>query len=209
MTSGIPFIGENGYYPRWAKGSGRWVFQRTLISVGGMMAGIAELSAELVSTSKHIIVWAPPQRGLLARFSLSKIHRERENALDQLSELHLLCYLNECQLKLESPLAVRKFVREHGIRPEQWELTCPKCGGTVGPALAPINASAILSRWTEVGRPALDDPGASAIFASASPVTDLPAWVQRMNPSHLELAYLGQQMWPSIHAMLKAMVGHA
>lgn len=205
MTNGVPFIGENGYYPQWVKGSGRWVFQRTLVSIGGMMSGIAELSAESVPAAKQIIVWAPPRRGLLSRFFSSEIHRERENALGQLSELHFRCYDNECQLKLESPMSVKKLIRERGIRPEEWALTCPECGGTVGADLAPVNASAILRRWVEVGRPALDNPAASAVLKSASLVTNLSAWIQQNDPSHLELAYLGQQMWSSIHVMFQTM----
>jgi len=60
--SGIPFIGENGYYPRWARGSGRWLFQRTLIVIGQMLGPIAQLRAKEVPVSEQVIVWCPPRR---------------------------------------------------------------------------------------------------------------------------------------------------
>jgi hypothetical protein len=40
---------------------------------------------------------------------------------------------------------------------------------------------------------------------SIAAVADLPDWIERLEPSHLELAYLGQQMWPDIELMLAAM----
>jgi hypothetical protein len=33
--SGIPFIGEEGFHPDQANGSGRWEFQRTIVIVEG------------------------------------------------------------------------------------------------------------------------------------------------------------------------------
>lgn len=208
MVRGIPFIGQDDYYPPWAKYSGRWVFQRTLVSVGGVMAGFAELSAESVPAAKQVIVWAPQRRGFLDRFSPLKIHRERENAIGELSELHFLCYGSECKLKLESPMAVRKFVREYGIHPEEWTLNCPQCGGIVGPDLASMTADAILLQWEKIYRPPLDNPAASAAFKSAPIVVDLTAWIQKNEPSHLELAYFGQQMWPRIAEMFDALADH-
>src|ERR1700720_590858 len=64
VMAGIPFIGEEGFYPDWAKWSGIWVFQRTLVSVGGFMPGYAELAAARLSVSDQVIVWVPRKRSL-------------------------------------------------------------------------------------------------------------------------------------------------
>ena len=40
-THGIPFVGEGRFYPRWARASGRWLFQRTLITMGEVLGSIA------------------------------------------------------------------------------------------------------------------------------------------------------------------------
>jgi hypothetical protein len=56
-VSKIPFIGEDGYYPQWARRSGRWVFQRTLVETGGILfGGIARLHAAEVAVSDQMIV---------------------------------------------------------------------------------------------------------------------------------------------------------
>ena len=34
---------------------------------------------------------------------------------------------------------------------------------------------------------------------------DLPNWIQESSPTHLELAYIGQQMWPDISTMFADM----
>src|SRR5882724_11472027 len=163
---GISFIGQDGFYPGWAKGSGRWLFQRTLVSVGGMMSGFAELVAARVPSAQQIIVWVPPRRWLFDRWSLVSIHTERQRALAQLSELSLRCYGNECDLKLDNSFAVRTLVHENGLKPEQWYLICPGCGGIVGPDLSLVNPTGIIRRWNKVGKPALENPAASAMFKS-------------------------------------------
>src|SRR5262249_47273354 len=99
---------------------------------------------------------------------------------------------------------VRAAVREEGIRPEDWRLVCPTCGKVAGADLAPVRPEPIVKRWLAVGKPPLDNPAASAAFRSAPIVQDLPAWLAKSEPSHLELAYLGQQMWPTIRDMLEA-----
>lgn len=43
------------------------------------------------------------------------------------------CYGNECDLKLDQPLAVHTIIYERGIKSEPWSLMCPTCGGIVGP----------------------------------------------------------------------------
>lgn len=97
-SRGIPFIGEEGFYPDWAKCSARWVFQRTLVSVSGMLSGFAELAALSVPVSDQVIVWAPGRRGLAAWFATAALHRERGLALEQLARLRLRCYGDDCGL---------------------------------------------------------------------------------------------------------------
>lgn len=204
---GIPFIGQNGFYPRWAKGSSRWLFQRTLTSVG-TMAGYAELAASEVATANQIIVWVPPRR-MFGWAPSSTIHLERQQALAQLGVLSMRCYGNECNLNFDQPLAIRTIIYERGIKPEQWSLICPLCGGIVGPNLEPVTADGVIRRWNKVGKPALENPCASALFKSAAAVSDLPAWILSNTPSHLELAYLGQQMWRSIDIMFQGLDTYA
>jgi len=54
VNQGIPFVGEKGFYPNWAKGSARWIFQRTLVSVRGMLEGFAELAALDVAVPNQV-----------------------------------------------------------------------------------------------------------------------------------------------------------
>src|SRR2546423_798766 len=94
---GLPFVGEDGFYPDWAPRDGRWLFQRTLATLGGMMAGYAEMVAARTPGADQVVVWVP-RSGVL-----------------------------------------------------QW----------------------------------------------------LPVWIAKSEPSHLELAYLGQQLWPDMQTMMK------
>src|SRR5713101_2655894 len=94
--SGIPFIGEDGYYPQWARRSGRWVFQRTLVVTGMIFGDIARLHAMEVAVSDQMIVWAPPTRLPILGALPSAIHRERQQALGALGRLRLVCYGENC-----------------------------------------------------------------------------------------------------------------
>ena len=199
---GIPFIGENGFYPSWVRGAGRWVLQRTLVSVGGLMSGYAEMVALRTPGSDQVIVWVPRSGGFVRRLVPGALHEERQEALRQLANFALRCYGEDCRLALASPQQVQSIVSEAGLRPEQWRLQCPTCGGQIGPDLSPVAAEPIVKRWEETGRPTLDNPAASAAFRSSPGISDLPEWIRKNEPSHLELAYLGQQLWPNAHAML-------
>jgi hypothetical protein len=108
-------------------------------------------------------------------------------------------------MKLGSPQQVQSVVSEFGLRPEQWRLSCPSCGGTIGPDLEPVSADKIIRRWEEVGRLPLENPAASAAFKSAPVISNLEDWIKKNNPSHLELAYLGQQLWPNTKSMLDSL----
>lgn len=197
--SGISFIGQDGFYPEWVKGAGRWVFQRTLVSVGGFLENYAELAAKRVFGSEDVIVWVPLLRSDSFDNRHSELLLERQSARSQLASLPLRCYGPDSCFPVASPI-----VHEYAPEPERWRLFCPSCPGRVGADLEPIEPRPILTRWFYLGRPSLENPGASAAFQSAPPIVDLPTWIHTADPSPLELAYIGQQLWPDLRTMLEA-----
>lgn len=206
---GIPFIGENGYYPRWARGSSRWVFQRTLIVIGQMLGHVTRFHAMEVSVSDQVVVWSPPTRLPILGALPSAVHRERQQALSELQRLRLVCYGDKCRAPKPGSgsegMAASAAIHESGVQPDKWLLVCSFCGASVGPDIACVSGEPLIRRWESVGRPRLENPGAGAGLRSAAQIADLPEWISRSEPSHLELAYLGQQMWPDIGSMLTTM----
>jgi len=206
---GIRFIGENGYYPRWARRSGRWVFQRTLIVIGQMLGDIARLHAMEVAVSDQVVVWSPPTRLPILGALPSAVHRERQQALSELQRLRLVCYGDKCGAPKPGSgsdgMAANSAIRELGVQPDKWLLVCPFCGASVGPDVACMTGEPLKRRWELIGRPRLENPGAGAGIQSAAEIVDLARWISSSEPSHLELAYLGQQMWSDIGSMLTAM----
>src|SRR5216683_5538607 len=189
---GIPFIGENGFYPKWAK-RGQWVFQRTLISVASV-PGFAELAAAQIPTADQIIVWVPYRK--LSHLVPSRVHEERQRALRSLYGLKLICYGKGCDLGHDGIATTHRSLNETTIYPQDWRLICPSCSAACGPDLSVVSPEPIVDKWHECGQPRLEDPGASVLFRSAKPIENLPRWIeQHSNPSQLELAYLGQQLW--------------
>lgn len=203
VSRGIPFVGEDSYYPPWAKSRReQWVFQRTLVAVEGLMAGAAELAALQVPSAGQVIVWVPRRRGLFSCINSFKMHTARQSALHQLWTMEFLCYGNGCDLGIAILSVTVLLIDERGIAPEQWHFSCPRCGGVAGPDLTPVTPDGVLRRWEKVGRPKLENPSASRLFKSAAPISDLAKCIQTLEPSHLGLAYIGQQMWSDISAML-------
>jgi len=206
---GIPFIGERGFYPRWTRGSARWVFQRTTIVIGQMGADMARLHAMEVPVSDQYVVWAPPTRLPILGALPSAVHRERQQALDELSRLSLVCYGDKCSApkpgSCSSGMAPASVIKESGVQPDKWLLLCPECGASVGPDISSISVGPLIRHWESVGRPRLENPGAGWNLQPAAAVVDLPQWIERSQPSHFELAYLGPQMWSNIEIMLAAM----
>lgn len=210
---GIPYIGENGFYPEWARGSGRWLFQRTLIVMGRLLGDIARIHALEVPASTQIIVWSPRPRLPVLNLLPSRIHQERQIALQELRRFTLVCYGEHCDspkpggshTKGLNPGAV---IDEIGLYPENWFLRCPSCGECVGPDLGLIDTTSLIARWNILRKPILEHPGAAKGIKSAQPIVDLNNWIQTTDPSPLELAYLGQQMWPDIGTLMDAMSAH-
>jgi hypothetical protein len=201
---GIPFVGQNGFYPLWAKGSGRWVFQRTLVTMGSL--GVGELVALDVPVANQVIVWSPPRRSVAYWFGSKALHAERTAAVYELEQIRLRCYGRDCRT-VRKRGSTKSAVTELGVHPEKWLLACPQCAGPVGPDLNPVRPEIITAQWEGSGRPALDNPAAGADWRSAPQIVDLPAWIEKSDPSPLELAYLGQQLWPTLFAMFAAFDG--
>ncbi len=207
---GLPFIGERGFYPAWARGAGRWIFQRTVVVVGQILGGYTRLHASQITVANQVIVWAPPTRVLLYSLLPSPIQRERERALHELGLFRLVCYGDSpCRAPKpgsnEGGLLHKAPIEEKGLLPDKWLLLCPYCGSTVGPDLAPLSAPTIVKRWEGLGRPLLENPAAGAGIARATRISDLKGWIAESDPSKLELAYLGQQLWPTTREMLEDM----
>ena len=59
----VKFIGEEGFYPKWATKEGRWVAQWVLTSVRGFMSQTDELARP--SVSYESLVWAPKAKNPL------------------------------------------------------------------------------------------------------------------------------------------------
>ena len=117
----LHFVGEDGFYPTWAHNVGRWVFQRTLVTVGDMPG--AELAVKGVRGADQVIVWVPPLRDTSEG---SGSERERLEALGQLSTFPLRCYGKGCTLALVSEKDIVGFgSRTADASPDAWLLLCP------------------------------------------------------------------------------------
>jgi hypothetical protein len=211
-VTGVPFIGENGFYPRWATGNGRWVFQRTFWDIGPKVDGYAEAVMWRIPSADQVVVWAPRRGAVFCHFLPAAIHSERQDALRKLSCFSLRCYGQDCNLEFGRRGHAQCFVVEAGLRPQRWRLQCPICAGRIGPDLAPVAAEPLVKRWREVGCPVLDAPIASPLLrpknrSGGGFIADLAEWTRKDNPSHLELAYVGQQLWPDAAEMLDALGG--
>jgi hypothetical protein len=155
--------------------------------------------------SHQVIVWCPPRRTLLYRLRTGAVRAERGNAAQQLSCLPLICYAKPDHVESRSQVVANM----HELWPEQWLLSCPNCGGIVGPDLIRLRQEPILQRWIALHRPPLEDPHFGRLIKLSGPVVDLAEWIRKIGgetgPHPLELAYLGQQLWPNINEMLAAM----
>jgi hypothetical protein len=203
MAEWVHFIGEDGYYPAWAKG--RWVLQRVFTTVRGMLEQIDELHRPWVSYES--LIWAPSY-GILGRVipALRSLY-EADKALEEAQRIIFIC--PRCNWTGSQPGIVTGKIS--GIRsggPEHWLLRCRECGRLpegrgapdrhiLQPDITNVDANLIVKRWEERRRPKLDAPEASRTTKSVGPIVDLHKWIERYEPSLYELAYVGQQMWPN------------
>ena len=179
---GIPFIGEKGYYPRWARGSSHWVFQRTTIIIGQMGAQMASLHSMQAPISDQIIVWAPPNRIPFFGTRPAALHQERQHALTELHRWRLVCYGDRCNApkpgSSSGSLSPSSVIRESGVQPNDWLLLCPLCGASVGPDVAEVVVEPLLQQWHSKGQPLLENPGAGWNLQSIASIVDMPQWIQ-------------------------------
>jgi len=184
----VKFIGEDGFYPKWAQGEGRWVHQRVLVVTGGMP------SLEPPGANRYLI-WVPPKSGFLgARKSGPQV--EGRCASEELNQIRFHCF--GCGWEGMG----NKLVCSGG-EPRYWLLQCPECFAVVAPDLRGLDTEVIIEQWHRLGRPALENPGASWNIVSIKPINDLRDWIDSFEPMANELAYVGQQLWPNFANFMK------
>ena len=184
------FVGENNSYPRWTRGSGRWVIQRVLITWRGVFGETSVLARPDVSD--EWLIWAPRHRGIKTLLLPMKVD-EATRAVHELQYIPLVC--GSCDWTGSHPHIEVNLLLSRG--PADWRLRCPSCRNIARPDIDSTNQQAIIERWLSQGKPALDHPGAGVIIESPRPIDDLEEWIQNYHPIPNELAYVGQQLWSS------------
>jgi len=177
------FIGENGFYPKWTQGVGRWVHQKVPVQTG-------TIPLIFPPEASQYLVWVPPKRGA---FGLRKVSLQEEisNSIRKLNLIPFIC--TTCGWK--------GLGQELGYAGERsyYALRCPECLGSQGlePDLRALDEKSILEQWVKLGKPVLENPGAAPNIVSIKPIADLEHWIKAFNPMPNELAYVGQQLWPN------------
>lgn len=194
------FIGENGFYPSWAKGNGRWVLQRVLTTggLGGLITQIDNLAKP--SVANEALIWVPPN-GLRRLFQTGG--REATRALLELMNTPLICEKSDWS-KDWSTFTPSFEIKPDDHGPRDWRVRCPLCHSLVGPNLFNLSPERIIERWKAKGKPALDDPSAASLIANSNPIKDLEEWIQKFKPMKTELAYVGQQLWANLSDFISA-----
>ena len=177
----VKFIGQDGFYPKWAQGVGRWVHQRVLVITGGIPP-IAPLEA-----SKWL-VWVPPKSSFLGLRKVSP-QVEASHASTELNQIPFRC--TKCGWT-----GMGSKLECYGD-PSSWILDCPECFVPVEPDLRSLSTEVIIRQWERLGRPVLENPGAAPEILSIRPISDLRSWIDSFEPMPNELAYIGQQLWPT------------
>ncbi|MDO8635274.1 MAG: hypothetical protein Q7R34_03385 [Dehalococcoidia bacterium] len=195
----IPFIGQNGYYPPWCKGNGRWVLQRVLTTVKGRLAQADEVCRPDVSYRS--LLWAPPRGGLRRLTSMFKRSQEAAAALWEVQFIPFSC--PTCKWDGNQPLIDARLGSQS--RPMHWLLRCPLCSGNVEPNISGLDTQVIIKKWEANGRPILDPSAAAMSLHSVKPIYDLHKWISSVElpPYENELAYAGQQLWPCFAAFIQ------
>jgi hypothetical protein len=177
------FVGEDGFYPRWAQTVGRWVHQKVPVQTGAIPLIFPP------EASQHL-VWVPPKR---RAFGLRKVSLQEEisNSIRELNIIPFIC----------TTCGWEGLGQELGYAGERsyYALRCPECFGSQGlePDLRELDEKSILEQWVRLGKPVLENPGAAPNIASIKPIVDLEHWIKSFNPMPNELAYVGQQLWPN------------
>jgi hypothetical protein len=175
----IKFIGEDGFYPRWAQGIGRWVHQRVPIRTGN-------IPLIFPPEANQYLIWVPPKRGFLGMRRTS-IKDEITNSIKEVHSIPFQCISCGWQ----------GMGRELDYAGElsYYALRCPKCANTLEPDLNSLNVKIIIEKWINAGEPYLENPGAAPNLIATKPITNLEYWIDSFKPMPNELAYVGQQLW--------------
>ncbi len=200
----VAFIGEDGFYPKWCTGPGRWVQQRVFTTVRGMMEEWDELARPAVS--HEALLWAPPRGGLRSLFAPVRRGVEVQRALLELQAIRLTC-VNDDWSGYDPRIQAYEWSVAPALTnegPATWRLRCPECGALVGHELAGLDAESIVQHWVSAGRPNLERAGAATSIKSTLPIRDLAEWLDSAQPMENELAYVGQQLWPDFRSFIEA-----
>ncbi|MFQ6026240.1 MAG: PQQ-binding-like beta-propeller repeat protein [Dehalococcoidia bacterium] len=124
--------------------------------------------------------------------------------MHELRYIPLIC--SRCDWKGSHPSIE---VADRTCGPAGWRLRCPTCLSVVEPDLHSVDFEAVKDflarRWSLLGRPNLDPPGAATSARSFRPISDLPQWFSTLVPRENELIYVGQQLWSSFAEFVDAL----
>jgi hypothetical protein len=129
----VKFIGEDGFYPKWAAQEGRWVHQRVFTTVKGWMAQVDSLARPPVS--HETLVWAPKARNFIQRF-VSK-DSDNSRALAEVQAIRLAC--TRCDWSGYNPSIDVGYSYRGDSAPKDWRVQCPDCRSSAGPDLGLVN----------------------------------------------------------------------
>jgi hypothetical protein len=173
--------------PTWVGQFGRWVIERIKMIVGD--SEILGPWPEVIQSNKNII-WVKSRAFLFAN--------DKIKAFKELVELPFVCM--NCRWtgfgkELNGP-------RNHKD-PNNWILFCPECDDReeVYPNVAGLAKGRIVQRWEAIGCPPLEGPWYHP-FMKGSPLTDLEIFFKNKDLSILEIAYVAQQLFPSLLEMV-------
>ena len=188
----VKFIGEDGYYPKWATQKGRWVFQRVLTTLDSERYQQLDFLAR-PPVSYEALVWAPRKKNLLDFLHSREV--DADGAIHELGSIPLAC--RRCDWKGHHPSIEVSYTPRGAAG---WRLRCPDCQSVVEPDFRTIDFAALkgflVVRWEKIGRPALDSPDASRSLICVPLIANLADWIETWKPQENELIYVGQQLWP-------------
>lgn len=185
----IKFIGEDGFYPKWAQGEGRWVCQRVLVITGHSNWFNLPPPPE----SERTLVWVPPKSGFLGLGKISP-DEEASRASMELRQIPFKCLRCGWQ-GMGNELTCTNPIYQY--------LICPECLNNIDPDLRALSTEVIVNQWDKLGRPCLEMPAAASNLIGTKPIDNLPNWITSFQPMTNELAYVGQQLWSNFASFIR------